>query len=107
MSQRTFSIIKPDAIRKGHAGAILAEIETAGFRIVAIKKLFISKPQAEGFYSVHRERPFFNSLTTFMSSGPIVALVLEKESGECGGGDDPKEVRGVDRGECDPWIGWR
>jgi nucleoside-diphosphate kinase len=80
MAQRTFSIIKPDAIRKGYAGAILAEIERAGFKIVAIKKLFISKPQAEGFYYVHRERPFFGSLTTFMSSGPIVALVLEKEN---------------------------
>jgi nucleoside-diphosphate kinase len=80
LSQRTFSIIKPDAIRKGHAGGILAEIEKAGFKIVAIKKLSISKPQAEGFYHVHRERPFFNSLTTFMSSGPIVALVLEKDN---------------------------
>src|SRR5580700_4770119 len=80
MSQRTFSIIKPDAIRKGHAGAILADIEKAGFRIVAIKKLFISKPQAEGFYYVHKERPFFGSLTEFMSSGPIVALVLEKDN---------------------------
>jgi nucleoside-diphosphate kinase len=64
MSQRTFSIIKPDAIRKGHAGAILADIEKAGFRIVAIKKLFISKSQAEGFYYVHKARPFFESLTT-------------------------------------------
>jgi nucleoside-diphosphate kinase len=80
MSQRTFSIIKPDAMRKGHAGAILADMEKAGFRIVAIKKLSISKPQAEGFYYVHKERPFFDSLTTFMSSGPIVALVLEKDN---------------------------
>jgi nucleoside-diphosphate kinase len=80
MSQRTFSIIKPDAMRKGQAGAILADIEKAGFRIVAIKKMSISKPQAEGFYYVHKERPFFASLTTFMSSGPIVALVLEKDN---------------------------
>src|SRR5579875_3739555 len=80
MSQRTFSIIKPDAVRKGNTGAILAEIEKAGFKIVAIKKLSIAKTQAEGFYHVHRERPFFPSLTTFMSSGPIVALVLEKEN---------------------------
>ncbi|HEY1500872.1 MAG TPA: nucleoside-diphosphate kinase [Acidobacteriaceae bacterium] len=80
MSQRTFSIIKPDAIRKGHAGAILADIEKSGFKIVAIKKLFISRPQAEGFYHVHKERPFFGSLTEFMSSGPIVALVLEKDN---------------------------
>jgi len=80
MTQRTFSIIKPDALRKGHAGAILAEIDKAGFRIVAIKKLFISKSQAEGFYYVHKERPFFASLTAFMSSGPIIALVLEKDN---------------------------
>jgi nucleoside-diphosphate kinase len=80
MLQRTFSIIKPDAFRKGYGGAILAEIEKAGFRIVAIRKLSISKTQAEGFYYVHKERPFFPSLTTFMSSGPIVAMVLEKEN---------------------------
>ena len=80
MSQRTFSIIKPDAVRKGYIGAILAEIEKAGFKIVAIKKASISKAQAEGFYYVHKERPFFGSLTDFMSSGPIFPLVLEKEN---------------------------
>ena len=80
MSQRTFSIIKPDAFRKGHAGAILAEMEKAGFRIVGIKKLSISKTQAEGFYYVHKERPFSPSLTSFMSSGPIIAMVLEKDN---------------------------
>ena len=80
MSQRTFSIIKPDAVRKGDTGAILAEIEKAGFKIVAIKKISISKPQAEGFYYVHAARPFFGSLTEFMSSGPIVPMVLEKEN---------------------------
>ncbi|MGB6133471.1 MAG: nucleoside-diphosphate kinase [Acidobacteriaceae bacterium] len=80
MTQRTFSIIKPDAFRKGHAGAILTEIEKAGFRIVAIKRVSISKAQAEGFYHVHRERPFFASLTHFMTSGPIFAMVLEKDN---------------------------
>jgi nucleoside-diphosphate kinase len=80
MTQRTFSIVKPDAFRKGYAGAILAEIETAGFKIVAIRKLSISKTQAEGFYYVHKERPFFGSLTSFMSSGPMIAMVLEKEN---------------------------
>lgn len=80
MSQRTFSIIKPDAVRKGFTGAILAEIAKAGFQIVSIKKQSISKKQAEGFYAVHAARPFFDSLTTFMSSGPIVLLVLEKEN---------------------------
>ncbi|HEY0794889.1 MAG TPA: nucleoside-diphosphate kinase [Acidisarcina sp.] len=77
---RTFSIIKPDAVRKGYAGAILAEIEKAGFKIVAIKKISISKTQAEGFYAVHAARPFFNDLTQFMSSGPIIPFVLEKEN---------------------------
>ena len=80
MSQRTFSIIKPDAVRKGYTGAILAEIEKAGFKIVSIKKMSISKAQAEGFYYVHKERPFFGSLTDFMSSGPIFPMVLEKEN---------------------------
>ncbi len=80
MPQRTFSIIKPDAVRNDYTGAILAAISTAGFRIVAIKKQSISKVEAEGFYAVHRERPFFDSLTTFMSSGPIVLMVLEKEN---------------------------
>jgi nucleoside-diphosphate kinase len=80
MSQRTFSIIKPDAVRKGYALAILAEFEKAGFKVVGIKKLSLSKTQAEGFYHVHSARPFFDSLTTFMSSGSIIALVLEKEN---------------------------
>ena len=80
MSQRTFSIIKPDAVRKGYTGAILAEIAKAGFQIVSLRKQSISKAEAEGFYAVHRERPFFGELTTFMSSGPIVLMVLEKEN---------------------------
>jgi len=82
--QRTLSIIKPDAVRNGVAGAILAEIDKAGFRIVAIKKDFVSKRAAEGFYAVHRERPFFDDLTTFMSSGPIILMVLEKENAIAG-----------------------
>ena len=80
LSQRTFSIIKPDAVRKGHTGAILAEIQKAGFKIVSIKRLSISKAQAEGFYYVHAARPFFPELTEFMSSGPIFPMVLEKEN---------------------------
>jgi nucleoside-diphosphate kinase len=78
--QRTFSIIKPDAVRNGHIGPILAEINTAGFRIVALKKQSISKPEAEGFYHVHKARPFFGDLCAFMSSGPLVLLVLEKDN---------------------------
>jgi nucleoside-diphosphate kinase len=77
--QRTFSIIKPDAIRKGFSADILSEMDKAGFKIVAIKKMFLSKTQAQGFYAVHAHRPFFDSLTTFMSSGSIIAMVLEKE----------------------------
>ena len=80
MSQRTFSIVKPDAVRKGYTAAILAEIEKAGFKIVAIKRMSISKAQAEGFYYVHAARPFFAELTSFMSSGPIFPMVLEKEN---------------------------
>src|ERR1035441_4418193 len=80
MAQRTFSIIKPDAVSKGYTGAILAEIEKAGFRLVAIKKQTISKDQAKGFYHVHAERPFFNDLCTFMSTGPLFLMVLEKEN---------------------------
>jgi nucleoside-diphosphate kinase len=78
--QRTFSIVKPDAVRNGYTGAILAEIDKAGFQIVAIKKASISKNQAAGFYAVHKEKPFFNDLCAFMSSGPLVLLVLEKDN---------------------------
>jgi nucleoside-diphosphate kinase len=80
VAQRTFSIIKPDAVRKGNTGAILAEIEKAGFGIIAIKKQSISRREAEGFYYVHKERPFFADLTTFMSTGPLVLMVLEKDN---------------------------
>jgi nucleoside-diphosphate kinase len=80
VAQRTFSIVKPDAVRKGFTGAILAELDKGGFKIVAVKKQVISKEQAQGFYYVHRERPFFDGLTSFMSSGPIVLLVLEKDN---------------------------
>lgn len=80
MSQRTFSIVKPDAVRNGHTGAILAKIEEAGFKIVSIKKMSLTDEQAQGFYHVHSERPFFKDLTKFMSSGPIFPMVLEKDN---------------------------
>jgi len=80
VAQRTLSIVKPDAVRKGFTGAILAEIEKAGFQIAAIKKQSISKEQAEGFYAVHAAKPFFDALCDFMSSGPLVLMVLEKEN---------------------------
>jgi nucleoside-diphosphate kinase len=80
VAQRTFSIIKPDAVRKGFIGAIVAEIEKAGFKIVSIKKQSISKDQARGFYAVHAGKPFFDGLCEFMSSGPLVLMVLEKDN---------------------------
>jgi nucleoside-diphosphate kinase len=80
VAQRTFSIIKPDAVRKGYTGAILAEIDKAGFQIVAVKKQAISVAQAQGFYHVHKDKPFFNDLCAFMSSGSLVLLVLEKDN---------------------------
>ncbi len=80
MAQRTFSIVKPDAVRKGYTGAILAEIQKAGFQILAIKKASISVEQARGFYAVHAGKGFFNDLCAFMSSGPLFLMVLEKEN---------------------------
>lgn len=80
MSNRTFTMIKPDAVRNGNIGNILQMINAAGFRIVAMKYLQISKKQAEKFYEVHSERPFYGELTDFMSSGPIVAAILEKDN---------------------------
>jgi nucleoside-diphosphate kinase len=80
MIQRTFSIIKPDAVKSGYTGAILSEIDKGGFKIVSIRKQSISKKEAEGFYAVHAAKGFFDSLTTFMSSGPLVLMVLEKEN---------------------------
>jgi nucleoside-diphosphate kinase len=79
MLERTFSIIKPDAVRKGNTGAILAAIEKAGFSIVAIKKATISRVQADYFYQEHIGKPFFEPLTEFMASGPLFLMVLEKE----------------------------
>jgi nucleoside-diphosphate kinase len=75
--QRTFAIIKPDAVAKQYTGRILARIEAAGFTVRAMRMIHMSKAQAEGFYDVHRERPFFGGLTDFMSSGPCVVLCLE------------------------------
>ena len=80
MSNTTFTIIKPDAVQNGHVGAILEKITTAGFVIRGLKMTQISQSEAEAFYNVHKERPFFRELVTFMTSGPIVAAVLEKEN---------------------------
>lgn len=78
--KRTLTMIKPDAVRAGNAGAVLAMIEKAGFRIVAMKYTKLSKEKASEFYAVHKERPFFGELVEFMTSGPIVAAILEKSN---------------------------
>ena len=77
--QRTFGIIKPDAVTNGHTGAILALIEQNGFRIVGLKMRRIAKNEAEAFYAVHKDRPFFSGLVTFMTEGPVVLLALERD----------------------------
>ena len=77
---RTFSIIKPDATRRNLTGAVTKMLEDAGLRVVASRRIRMSRDQAEGFYAVHRERPFFNDLCTFMTSGPVVVQVLEGEN---------------------------
>ena len=95
--QRTLSIVKPDGVRKGVVGEVVRRFEQAGIRIAAMRMLHLTKKEAEGFYAVHRERPFFGSLTDFMSSGPIVAMVLEGENviarnRELMGATDPKKA---------------
>ena len=77
---RTFSIIKPDATRRNLTGAITKKLEDAGLRVVASRRIHMTRDQAEGFYAVHRERPFFGSLVEFMTSGPVVVQVLEGEN---------------------------
>jgi nucleoside-diphosphate kinase len=95
--ERTFAIIKPDAVSRGLQGEILSRIHKAGFKIIAIKSMRLTKDEAGGFYAVHRERPFFSELTDFMSSGKIFALVLEAENAiskwrDTMGTTDPKKA---------------
>jgi nucleoside-diphosphate kinase len=78
-SERTFSIIKPDAVANRHVGDILAILEKEGFRILGLRRTRLSAPEAEGFYAVHRGKPFFTSLVKFMTSGPIVVMALERD----------------------------
>ena len=80
MSNRTFTMIKPDAMKKGYAGKILDQIIQAGFRVVAMKQIHLSSAQAGAFYAVHKERPFYGELVEFMSSGVIIAAILEKDN---------------------------
>ncbi|MFQ6021202.1 MAG: nucleoside-diphosphate kinase [Acidiferrobacterales bacterium] len=94
---RTLSIVKPDAVAKNLIGEVCARLEKAGLRIVAAKMLQLTKQQAEGFYAVHRERPFFNNLVKFMTSGPVLVQVLEGENAiaknrEVMGATDPREA---------------
>ena len=103
--ERTLSIIKPDAVKKNLIGQILARFEAAGLRVVAARMRFLSRAEAEGFYAVHRGRPFFGDLVEFMSSGPVVVQVLEGENAiaknrELMGATDPKKAaRGTIRAD--------
>jgi len=78
--EKTFSIIKPDAVKAGNSGAILSRLEKAGFRVVALRMRHLSEKEAQGFYHVHKARPFFGELVAFMSSGPCITMVLEKQN---------------------------
>jgi len=96
-TERTLSIVKPDGVRKGVVGEVVRRFEAAGIRIVAMRMLHLTKREAEGFYAVHRERPFFGSLTDFMSSGPIVAMILSGDdviarNRKIMGATDPKKA---------------
>jgi len=109
--ERTFAIIKPDAVTAGQQGEILSRIHSAGFTIVAIKSMRLTKAEAGGFYAVHKARPFFGELTDFMSSGKIIALVLETEGAilkwrDTMGATDPKKaVPGTIRHDLGTSIG--
>ena len=109
--ERTFAIIKPDAVGKKHSGAIIARIEAAGFTIRAMRSLWLSQAQAEGFYAVHRGKGFFPSLTEFMSSGPVIVMALEADGAirkwrDLMGATDPaKAAPGTLRAEFGSSIG--
>jgi nucleoside-diphosphate kinase len=80
MSNRTFTIIKPDSVRKGNFGKVISRLESEGFRILGLKKVSLSTKQAQGFYAVHRERPFFSSLVEYMTSGPVYVAALQRDN---------------------------
>jgi nucleoside-diphosphate kinase len=95
--ERTLSIIKPDAVANGHIGNIINKFESNGLKIAAMKMISMTKKEAQGFYAVHKDRPFFDSLTDFMSSGPAIPMILEGENAiaknrELMGATDPKEA---------------
>jgi nucleoside-diphosphate kinase len=107
----TFGIIKPDAVRAGNTGAIIQYITDKGFKILAMKMLHMSRPVAEGFYAVHRERPFFGDLVEFMTSGPSVVMALEKDDAVqawrdlMGPTDSTKAPKGTIRGDFGKNVG--
>ena len=107
----TFGIIKPDAVRAGNTGAIIQRITDKGFKILAMKMLHMSRPVAEGFYAVHRERPFFGDLVEFMTSGPSVVMALEKDDAVqawrdlMGPTDSTKAPKGTIRGDFGKNVG--
>ena len=80
MSNRTFTIVKPDSVRKGNFGKIISRIESEGFRILGIRKIALSQRQAQAFYAVHKERPFYGSLVEYMTSGPVYVAALERDN---------------------------
>ena len=118
MSNRTFTIIKPDSVRKGNFGKIISRLEAEGFRVLGVKKVALSQRQAEAFYAVHSERPFFGSLVEYMTSGPVYVAALERDnavaepaqahgrhrSHQSRRRHDPQRVRRVDRAERDPRL---
>ena len=118
MSERTLAIIKPDAVAKGAAGQIFARIEKAGFTVIAARMIRMTEEDAAGFYAVHRARPFFKSLCTFMTQGPCIPMVLEADNAiqrwrdlmgatdpaKAAAGHDPQGLRGVDRGQRRPRL---
>jgi hypothetical protein len=99
--ERTLSIVKPDAVAKNVIGEIYSRFEKAGLKVVAAKMTQLSKQEAEGFYAVHRERPFFSALVNFMISGPVMIQVLEGDKSEgCRRGHDPRGLRRLHRRQC-------
>ena len=102
-SERTFSIIKPDATRRNLTGAVTKMLEDAGLRVVASKRIHMTSGQASGFYAVHKERPFFNDLVSFMASGPVVVQVLEGEDAVARN----RAVMGATNPAAAAQLGWR
>ena len=118
MNERTFTIIKPDSVEKGNTGKIIAHLESEGFTILAGRMTYLSQSQAEGFYAIHKERPFFSDLVAYMTSGPVWVMALERENAvptlrkvmgatnpaDADEGHSPKIVWRVHRTKCGPRV---